>query len=119
MARSIKLLTAALLSALAAACTGKGSNAPAPQSVTTVLVQNQALMDVDVFALSSGLRQRLGTVTANGSSVLRIPPTIVSEGRNLQFLVDPVGSTQQGVSFDIYVRPGERVTLTIPSSLGR
>jgi hypothetical protein len=43
----------------------------------------------------------------------------VGTGRDLRFMVDPIGSSRQGVSFNIYVRPGERVTLTVPASLAR
>jgi hypothetical protein len=35
----------------------------------------------------------------------------------MRFMVDPIGSSRQGTSFDIYVRPGERVTLTVPPSI--
>jgi multidrug efflux pump subunit AcrA (membrane-fusion protein) len=116
MRRALRL-AAAVLTAAIAACTGTGKNAPTPQPVTTVRVQNQAFMDVDVFALYSGTRTRLGTVTANGTATFRIPATVVGPGRELQFLADPIGSVQQGVSFGIYVRPGEQVTLTIPSTM--
>jgi hypothetical protein len=115
--RSLALVLAATL--LAGACVGKGRNAPAPQERATVRVENQAWMDVDVFALYSGTRARLGTVTANSSATFRIPPAVVGMGRELQFMVDPVGSSRQGVSFNMYVRPGEEIRLTVPPSLGR
>ena len=117
----LKLLAVAFAAALAsAACVGKGKNAPTPQPPTTVFVQNRAFIDVDVFAIyGGGTRARLGTVTANGTGTFRIPPGIVGEGREMRFMVDPIGSSRQGTSFDIYVRPGERVTLTVPPSILR
>jgi hypothetical protein len=116
MRRPLSLAAAALV-AIVAACTGTGKNAPTPQPVTTVHVQNQAFIDVDVFAVYSGSRVRLGTVTANGAANFRIPATVVGPGRDLQFLADPIGSVRQGVSFAIYVRPGEHVSLTIPPTM--
>ena len=119
MPRAVKLFAVVLAAALGSAgCVGKGRNAPAPQETTTVVVNNRAFMDVDVFALYGGTRARLGTVTANGSARFRIPPAIVGAGRELRFMVDPIGSNRAGTSFSIYVRPGERVTLTVPPSLG-
>jgi len=103
----------------ATACTGKGNDAPRPRERTSVNVENQAWLDVDVFALSGGQRSRLGTVTAHASHAFRIPDSIVGSGRELQFLVDPVGSNAQGTSFRIYVSPGTEVHLTIPPSFAR
>jgi hypothetical protein len=118
MYRTIRALPLLLLAVLAAGCVGKGRNAPVPQERATVHVENQALLDVDVFALyGGGIRARLGTVTANSAATFRIPPSVVGMGRDLQFLVDPVGSSRQGVSFNIYVRPGENVNLTVPWSM--
>jgi hypothetical protein len=116
----LKLLAAAFAAALAtAACVGTGKNAPVPVPSASVFVQNRAFIDVDVFALYGGTRARLGTVTANGTGTFRIPPGIVGEGRELAFLVDPIGSNRQGTSFNIYVRPGERITLTVPPSIAQ
>jgi hypothetical protein len=103
----------------ATACTGKGNDAPRPRSATSVNVDNQAWLDVDVFALASGQRSRLGTVSAHGSHTFRLPDSIVGSGRELQFLVDPVGSSAQGTSFRIFVSPGTEVRLTVPPTFGR
>lgn len=116
MPRTVKLIAVALAAALAG-CVGKGPNAPAPQEQASVVVNNRAFIDVDVFALYGSTRARLGTVTANGSGTFRIPPAVVGAGRELRFMVDPIGSTRQGTSFNIYVRPGERITLTVPPSI--
>lgn len=120
MPRAVKLFAVVLAAALGSAgCVGKGRNAPQqPQETATVVVNNRAFIDIDVFALYGGTRARLGTVTANGSGRFRIPPAIVGAGRELRFMVDPIGSNRAGTSFSIYVRPGERVTLTVPPSVG-
>lgn len=116
----LRLFAVAFVAALASAgCVGKGKNAPTPQPSASVFVQNRAFIDVDVFAVYGGTRARLGTVTANGTGTFRIPPGIVGAGRELRFMVDPIGSTRTGTSFDIYVRPGERITLTVPPSIVR
>jgi hypothetical protein len=120
MPRVVKLLAVLFVAALGTAgCVGKGKNAPTPQPVASVTVNNRAFIDVDVFALNGTTRARLGMVSANGTGTFRIPTTVVGTGRDLRFMVDPIGSSRQGVSFNIYVRPGERVTLTVPASLAR
>jgi len=117
MPRAVRLLAVLFVAALGTAgCVGKGRNAPIPQETASVMVQNRAFIDVDVFALYGGTRARLGTVTANGTASFRIPAAVVGAGRDLQFMVDPIGSTRQGTSYTLYVRPGERVTLTVPPS---
>jgi len=119
MPRAARLLAVLFVAALGTAgCVGRGRNAPNPQESASVFVQNRAFVDVDVFALYGGSRARLGSVTANGTGTFRIPAAIVGAGRDLRFMVDPIGSNRVGTSFDIYVTPGERVTLTVPPTFG-
>jgi hypothetical protein len=118
MPRAVKLLAVLFVAALGTTgCVGKGRNAPAPQEFASVRVNNRAFIDVDVFALNGSTRARLGSVSANGTGTLRIPAAVVGTGRDLRFMVDPIGSSRQGLSFNIYVRPGEQVTLTVPPSI--
>ena len=109
-ARDVELL--ALL--LAAPGCGARRSAVPQGEVATLRVENRSALDVNVFAVRSGIRSRLGLVTGNGSATFRIPSNVVCAGNELTFLADPVGSAQTAHSFSIYVRPGERVTLTVP-----
>jgi hypothetical protein len=120
MFRLLKLFALVFATVLgAAACTGKGNDAPRPHAATSVNVDNQAWLDVNVYALSGGQRIRLGTATAHAARTFRIPDSVVGLGRELQFLVDPVGSNAQGTSFNIYVTPGTEVRLTVPPQFAR
>lgn len=121
MPRAAKLLAVLFATALSSAgCVGTGKNAPTPQATTTVTVRNQAVLDVDVFAVYSGTRARLGSVSAGNTSTFRIPPAVLGSGRDLVFVVDPIGSRRQGVSFRMFVRPGEPVPpLTVPASIAQ
>ena len=117
MRRLIQLFVLSLFVLLgAAACTGTGKNAPTPRATTTLRVSNNAWSNVNVYVLYEGTRARLGTVTATSQATFRIPDQAVGTGRNLSFLVDPIGSTRTGTSYDIFVRPGEQVTLNIPAT---
>lgn len=116
--RSPMLVVVLLLVAALAACAGnRGSDAPEPER-TTVRVDNRAWTEMTLYAISSGQRIRLGTVGGTSTAVLRIPAGVVGQGRNLTFLADPLGSSRTSTSFEIFVRPGEQVTLTIPPGAG-
>jgi hypothetical protein len=120
MPRAAKLLAVLFVTALGSAgCVGTGRNAPTPQATASVTVQNQAFIDVDVFAVYSGTRARLGSVTAGNTTTFRIPTAVLGSGRDLVFVVDPIGSRRQGASYNMFVRPGEHVSLTIPASIAQ
>jgi hypothetical protein len=119
MFRVTKLFVLVFATLLAAACTGRGKDSPRAMAQTTVQVDNQAWLDVNVYALNGGQRTRLGTVTAHAQRTFRIPESIVGLGRELRFMVDPVGSSAQGTSFNIYVTPGQQVRLTVPPQFAR
>lgn len=113
----------ALLLLVGAACssTRQPGSDPGPAARgATVKVQNNALLDVNIYVLqASGARTRLGLVNANASAVFRIPSFAVGLGQQLSFLVDPVGSQRVATSFELFVRPDQQVSLTIPSTIGR
>lgn len=102
-----------------AGCFPKEEGEPRPVAETTVVVQNQSWLDVTLYAVHSGNRTRLGTVTGNSTARLRIPARLVGIGRDLTFLADPVGSNATASSFEEHVTPGDEITLTIPARIGR
>lgn len=116
------LLTAPLTLPLACAGTGRSAEAPDPQDapdeaqrVTTVRVQNQAFLDMNVYvSRGGGGRTRLGTVTGNSTAVLRIPRSMVQMLTALRFAAVPIGGRSQPVSEEITVSPGDEVGLLIP-----
>ncbi len=107
----------------AAACsqsTSAGAGGVAtPQVATTLSVQNQASLDMNVYVIRSpvGQRIRLGTATANATTNLVIPSDVMLGAvTQLRFIADPIGGTRRSVSSDILVNPGDNVTLQIPPS---
>lgn len=119
---SLRRLAAAalLVGAIApAACTRNpkpdpnGYPAEAEQP-TTIRVQNQSFLDVNVYVVRSGSRSRLGTVTGNSTAVLTIPRMFVQALTPLRFIADPIGGRRQPISEEITVSPGDEVGLIIP-----
>ena len=84
----------------------------------TARVENRAWTDMTIYAVAGGQRVRLGSVSGNSTRVLRIPSQVVGFGRSLTFVADPLGSDRTSTSFEIYVRPGDEITLTIPPQAG-
>ncbi len=119
-----RFLAILALTLLAAACgpSGQPGSSPSQRSQVTILrVENQAWMDMTIYVMDagSGARRRLGMVSATAETNLRIPDAVVGPGRALRFVADPIGNQQTASSFEIYVRPGQRVTITIPPGVGR
>lgn len=103
----------------AAACAGN----PAPEATAAegagpqagVEVRNLGFADMTLYAISStGSRVRLGTVNGNSTQRLELPEYLVRGGNTMRFLADPIGGTRTPVSEELFVAPGETVTLTIP-----
>ncbi len=105
-------------SATAAACGGKqmataGGDVTRADS-TSVVVDNRRTTDMTIYVLEGGApRQRLGTVTAMSKARIAIPRSVVGNGRTLQFLADPLAGRGNITSHEIFVWPGDQVTLTI------
>jgi hypothetical protein len=69
-----------------------------------------------IYAIRSGQRVRLGTVTGNSTSRFTIPSNLIFGATTLRFLADPIGSSRTPVSDEISVQPGDEVELVIPPS---
>jgi hypothetical protein len=95
------------------ACGGaRSSRPPAPRTILDV--DNQSFSDMTIYIVNGGQRIRLGRVTGKTRSQMTIPPAILGNARELQFLADPLGSDRTAVSNRMWVSAGERVTLMIP-----
>ena len=95
---------------------GCGSSENATQGPrTTVEVINNNFYDMNVYILRGTQRIRLGNVRSNSSRVMNIPSYIADTGGSFRFVADPVGGNRTPVSQEMYVTPGDQVTLVIPA----
>jgi hypothetical protein len=114
----IRLLALVLVLVATSACAPRRDpNVVVVERPTPVRVQNQSWADVRVYVIAGTQRHRLGIVTGSSTQTLRIPAHLVAGGRELSFLVDPIGSRTTATSFSVFALPGETVTLTIPAQL--
>lgn len=81
-------------------------------SSIAVTVTNDNWLDVVVYAVRGSMRVRIGEVTGNSSSQLRIPASVVV-ANEVRLLVDPIGSTETYLSDPINVDTDQRVQLTV------
>lgn len=125
----LPLLSASVLLATALpllACGGNRAEASAaPQAGAAaeagIEVRNLGFPDMTIYAVTpAGSRVRLGIVTGNSTQRLTVPPHLLSGGGGrLRFLADPIGGDRTPVSEELFVAPGETVTLTIPPNSRR
>lgn len=80
----------------------------------SVVIDNQSVYDMTIYVLEAGsVRRRLGIAGAARKTQLSIPRALVGNGRELQFLADPIAARGNSVSRRIFVDPGDQVGLTI------
>lgn len=109
------------LSILAAACSsaapGRLESSPTPVAETArraeLLVDSRYPGPVIVYAVTHGLRQRLGTVTAFRSVRLVLPPDLLRRGRVVHLLARPLGERTEVVTEAFDVEGGDRVRWTL------
>lgn len=108
-----RLFLGVAITALAGCATSHNLRETQPQ--TTLMVENQATLDMTVYVLRGSERIRLGIATALRSTQLRIPPDLIFGSTSLRFLADPIGANRLPASEEIIVNPGDIVSMTIPS----
>ena len=107
-------LLAMLGLALTAGGGSKSRSAPTPQPRTSLRVENQGFSDMNIFAVRSGQRVRLGTASGNSTTVFTIPANLIFGATPLRVIADPIGSNRLPTSEEITVQPGDQVRLVIP-----
>ena len=100
------------------ACASSGSNAAAvTQEPTTVVVDNQSLMDMTIYVWRSAQRLRLGTATAVSKTRFTIPIGVMHGLTTVRFQADPIGASRAPISEEITLDEGDEVGLRIPPVL--
>jgi hypothetical protein len=114
----MKMKTLAMsLSLLGAfACNGfaRGSGSADQSAPTALRVDNQGFTDMNVYALRSAQRVRLGLAPGHANTIFTVPAGLMNGLTQLRFIADPIGGVRPSVSEEITVSPGDSVVLTIP-----
>jgi predicted small secreted protein len=108
---------AIVLAATTAACakrSGAGRDITSAETTTSIVIDNRSFSEMVIYVLEgSSVRRRIGTAIGMAKTRLTIPRSLVGNGRELQFLADPVGSSSTAVSQRMWVTPGDQVGLMI------
>ncbi len=106
--------------ATTAGCTRRGGAAadPSPEirPITIARITNNHWLDIRVYVVQAGARQRIGTVGAFDTQLFELPRH-VTEARGLQFYVNAIGSRQSYQTDLILVRPGQIIELVLQERL--
>ena len=94
---------------------GEAGGELAPQGAVGLHVQNDNFLDVDVFAVSQGMRTRLGTVTGSSSANFMINPSMATQ--DLRIVATPIGGMGQASTGSILVQPGQTIDFRVGSIL--
>ena len=86
--------------------------------VVTVVIVNNHPLNVAVFNVAHGRRERLGEVTAIATSSFKVHLQRLP-ANELQLHADPIGSTRPVTSELLHVSPGDLVQWTLESNLAR
>lgn len=96
------------------------SRQPGPdEPYATVVVDNDAIRIVTVFAVRSGTRMRLGTVAGVSSKEFPLRRSMVDASGEIRLMIDPLGSQQRYYSDSIIVDPGDVVHLQVSALINR
>ena len=83
---------------------------------TTVVVDNQNLNEMTIYAYQGTQRMRLGRVRASATTELVIPASMISGVVQMRFYAEPMvtGGQRSYLSETIPVQPGDQVDFLIP-----
>lgn len=98
-----------------AACATTKNNMRTDAPVTILEVDNQNVLDMNVYVMRGSERIRLGTASGLHTSQLKIPPYVIFGTTALRFLADPIGANRLPISDEITVSAGDTVQMTIPN----
>lgn len=114
-----RVLALALLLAFAGCSRNRqGAMAPLEEGATAaVTVHNHNHADVNVYAVpESGLRTRLGTVTAASTATFTLTSAVLRTGQ-LRLTAVPIGGVGEAASGPLLVGPGQEVVFRVEADL--
>ena len=116
MLRELRVLVPTLL-LISSACSHSGGGEVKPTDIpVSVEVTNQHALPMEIYAVASGITQRLGTVHPGMSSHFSIPQNLVGNG-SVRFEARPNAGGQPFRSGEILLAPGAVVDFRIASQL--
>lgn len=126
MKTAVVLSVALTAAGVAGGCaTGRGAGTydeltsaqPAPEHAATVRVENNNWQDVDVYAIRSGQKIRLGMVTSMTSTDFALPASLLTGSPNVQLYIHPIGTNGGYLSQSMLVAAGQTIDLRVENNI--
>ncbi|MDB4888192.1 MAG: hypothetical protein JWL61_47 [Gemmatimonadetes bacterium] len=117
--RSLTLMATLATTAGLSACRSGNAYDIANRQANDVMliVENQNFADVDIYALSSGLSTRIGTVSGGNSTArFALSPT-VTNSTDFRLIATPIGGNGRASSGTLVASPGRTIRFTIMPNL--
>ena len=99
------------------ACASTGTRSTAANSAT-LEVRNSYIGPIDLYAIRSGVPQRIGSVTGSGPQRFRLGPTLIGSGNgSIRIIAVPLAESGRASTGTITVQPGDVVQFNISPTL--
>jgi hypothetical protein len=114
----VALAVVALSSATSCAFRQQSASSDDESDIATLNVINHHPLDVAVFNVRQGYRERIGNVTAASHGSFRLHLRRYP-GNEVQFFADPIGRTEGVTSDIVHLLPGQSADWTLETDLAR
>ena len=117
-----KLCLAVLVATTVAACRKRDTEtvpAPDPNTPVPVEIESHFMGDVTIYLVRGNLRQRLGMVTALGTTTYTFPWRWLSQSGSSRLMAYPMAGSQVQYSDPLVLQPGQWIKWTLQADLGR
>jgi hypothetical protein len=84
---------------------------------TMVEVANNNWLDINIYAVHSGARIRLGTVRSMTTVSFRLPESALATAGTIRLMADPIGSRRAHLTDRIVVQRGDRIQWNLENAL--
>jgi hypothetical protein len=95
------------------------SPAPNPNTPVPVQIESHFMGDVTIYLVRGSLRQRLGMVTALGSTEFNFPWRWLSQSGTSRLMAYPVAGARAQLSEPLILQPGQWIKWTLEADLDR
>ena len=90
----------------------------AQPDMAVLVVKNENLNDMDIYALSSGLPTRVGSITGLSTARFALSPSLYGAS-DFRLIATPLGGNGRASSGPLTVRSGSTIDFTIGSRLAQ
>jgi hypothetical protein len=114
------MLAVTVAGLLIAGCSSTESAPVAPWAsgpATVVEVFNNNWLDINVYAVRSGTRMRLGTVRSMARNSFMLPEAALSGASSIRLMAAPIGTTRTHITEGILLQRGDRIEWSVENSL--